>query len=361
MSLKPTSFTQRTGLMYDKASSTFWGNLHGYPVFLTVNSRQNSALFRLSAKAPDAAALRTQISEWSMAHTGVSGLNYQPHCLAAMISLTPRNTEENLSALITELVSFAASQGMVPCCMSCGSEYGYQMYLLDDDGIAICDDCKPNLEQQLRDAVTDAASVRANPLGQLIGAIIGAVTVFLLTYFVLKLHYLSFLTAFAGTLLGIFLIRKLGKKLTIPASAIFAVLCITAGVSATMLHFADVIAEFNVGESADAQKVCDAYEELSAILSTLPPDEPIPEEIGDLNELKAVYDRANCILAHTDAKSCLTDMSELLKMETYSAINPELVKCLVTTLLSILLCIIFSVIPTLKADKGIHTLRGLST
>ena len=66
------------------------------------------------------------------------------------------------------------------------------------------------------------------------------------------------------------------------------------------------------------------------------------------------------ILSHTDTISCLKDMPQLLKTETYSALKPELIKSLLFTVISILVCIIISAPSMLKADQGRHTLRELS-
>ena len=361
MAFKPKKFCELTGLQYDQSASAFWGILQGYPVFLTYIPRRNTIIFRLIAKTTsDETALQAQFTEWSQLHSGVSGLNHKDRCLSAMISLTPRKSEETLSATTAALISFAVSQALTPCCMSCGAESGFHMYMFDDGGVTVCDSCKPYVERQIREAAEVAAAVRANPIGHFTGAVIGAATVFLLTFFVLKLSYLSILTGFAGVLLGLFLMRKLGKKLTIPAIALCSMLCIIAGIGAPILHFAGTIADFNIENSAQAQQVCDAYNELNDLILMLPSDETLPEELGSMEEYKAANAQAQCILSHTDLKSCLSDMPELLKMETYSALKPELIKCLIMTLISIVGCIILTAIPMLRTDQGRHTLRELS-
>lgn len=363
MALHSKQFCELTGLQHDKAANTFYGTLQGYPVYLLFLPRKNTVIFRLSAKTPaddNAPALQPLANEWCTTHSGVSAISFKNRCLSAAVSLTPKNTEENLSAVTAALVAFAASQSLIPCCMSCGAESGYRMYLLDDSGVTVCDPCKPYVEQNIQQAADDAAAVRANPVGHIIGAVIGAAVVFFLTFIVLKASYLSVLTSFAGVLLGLYLMRKFGKKLTVPALVFCTVLCLIAGFAAPVLHFSEVIADFNTENAAQAQQVCDAYQSLEELIVSIPADEPLPEELGDIGKYKEMNEQARCILNHTDSQSCLKDMPELLKMDTYSDLKPELIKCLIITLISILACIVLFSVPMLKADQGVHTLRELS-
>lgn len=367
MALHPKKFAELSGLQYDKAGNTFWGTLQGYPVFLTVVPRRDTVIFRLIAKTASdemSADLQAQANAWCTAHAGVTGLAHRERCLAAAVSLTPRNTDENLSALTAALVSFAASQGLIACCMSCGAEYGYRSYLLDDGGVTVCDSCKPFLEQKMLEAQQDAAEVRANPVGLAVGALIGAAAVFLLTFFVLKLSYLSMLTGYAGVLLGLFLMRKLGKKLTTPAVIVCTVLCLLAGFAAPVFHFADLFANTNEQNYASAQKICDGYSSLMEVYDDLTPEQyeqldALTEDKFDLAQYQKMYDNAKLIMEHTTTASCLKDMPMLLKSEYFSAAKPELIKCLLFAVLSVLAGAALTAPAMLRADQGKHTLREL--
>lgn len=363
MALHSQKLCELTGLQYIKPYNTYCGTLQGYPVFLKVIPRRDTVVFSLIAKAPSdaaAAALQGKTGEWCRTHSGVSVLTYKDRRLAAAVSLTPKNTEENLSAITAALVSLAVSESLVPCCMSCGTESGYQMHLLDGDGVTVCGSCKPYVEQKISEAANDAAAAPVNPFGHIAGALIGAVVLFILTFLVLQLRYLSVLTGFAGVLLALYLMKKLGKKLTVPAIILCGVLCLTAGISATLLHFAGTIAEYNTENAANAQQVCDAYKELEELILDLPADEPLPEKLNDMPKYRETKEQAECILAHTDTKSCLTDLPELLKMEVYDDLQPEVFKVLLCSLTSVLGCILCYAIPMLRKDQGEHTLLELS-
>ena len=367
MALHPKKFTELSGLHFDKAANTYWGTLEGYPVFLTFVPRRDTVIFRLIGKTPAdeiSPDLQAQANAWCTSHAGVTGLAHRDRCLSAAVSLTPRNTDENLSALTAALVTFAATQGLIPCCMSCGAEYDYRSYLLDDGGVTVCDSCQPYVEQKLLEAQQDAAEVKANPAGLAAGALIGAAVVFFLTFFVLKLSYLSMLTGYAGVLLGLFLMRKLGRKLTTPAVIIFTVLCLAAGFAAPVAHFANLIAETNTENYDKAKQASDGYTELMALYDGLSEDQlaeldVMGEGTFDLDKYKEIYDNAQLIMNHTTTASCLKDMPKLLNNTYYSDAKPELIKCLLFAVLSVLAGAALTAPAMLKADQGKHTLREL--
>ena len=367
MSLHPQSLCELTSLHYEKSDNTYWGSLQGYPVFLTVVPRRDTVVFRLIAKVPsaDAAnALPAQASAWSTEHTGVTGLVHKDRCLSAVVSLTPKKTEENLSAVTAALVSFAAAQGLIPCCMSCGTETGYRPYLLDQGGVTVCDACKPHLEEKIREAEATAAAAKPNNIGLIAGIIISAAAVFLLTFFVLKLCYLSMLTGYAGVLLGLFVMRKLGRKLTKPAVIACTVLCLLAGFAAPILHFAALFAETNQQNYDKAKQACDSYLALTEMYDQLTEEERAELDAAngiDAGQYQEIYENAKLITDHTTTASCLKAMPKLLNSSYYSAAKPELIKHLLFTMLSVLACIALTAPPMLRADHGRHTLRELSS
>ena len=367
MALHPKKFCELTGLRFDKSANTCWGSLQGYPVFLTIVPRRDTVVFRLTAKAPTeeaAAELQPQANTWSTTHSGVTGLAYRERCLTAAVSLTPKETDENLAATVGALVTFASSQGMIPCCMSCGAEYGYRSYLLDDGGVTVCDSCKPYIEQKMIEAQQEAAEVKANPFGLFLGALIGAAAVFLLTYFVLKLSYLSMLTGYAGVLLGLYLMRKLGKKLTVPAVVFCGVLCLIAGFTAPVLDYSNMIAQTNAENYDKAKQACDGYQELLAMYEDLSGEQlakldEMGEDQFDMKKYEKIYEQAKLVTEHTTTASCLKDFPKLLNSDYYKAIKPELIKCILFAVISVIAGILLTAPAMLRADQGKHTLREL--
>ena len=372
MALHPQKFAEMNSLQYDRAANMAWGLLNGYSVFLKIVPRRDSVIFRLAGKLPeteDPARLSQEIMAWSSSHTGISGLIYQPQqrCLAAAVSLTPRDTETNLASCMNAIVAFAAEHQFRPCCMFCGAEYGFREYVLDGDGLTACDSCRPQLLNRMQDIRQEQADLPLNIPGMLIGAVIGAALVFVLTYFVLNLQYLSVLTGYAGLLVGMLTIKKLGRKLTVPGVLICAVLCIAAGCIACVLHTAGLMAEYNQENEALATEICVNYLDLKDELDKFSDDEletlkQYYEESGsklDLDEIEARYQQALVIRKNQTRKDCLNHFRELLDFDLFSELRPEFIKCIVFVILSIVAGSAATAPKLLRDSLGLHAMREL--
>lgn len=367
MAFHAQNFCGLTGLQFDKKSNTCWGKLNGFPVFVTNLARKDSVVFRLIAKLPAAlpeSAFTEALNEWSKSHTGVAALSYQNRCLACIISLTPRDTDNELAAKTAELAAFAGQQGMTGCCMSCGAESGYHSYLLDNGGITLCEPCRPYLETKMHDEQAEKAQIHPNWGGLILGALLGAAAVFGLTFFVLKLRFLSLLTGFAGILLGLYLMRKLGKKITPAAAVICAVLCLAASLSASVVHFAGEMADYNMENYTKAAEICMSYENLQETIGGMSNDElaALEEMTGeslDLAKFQQNYENAQMIRDNTLLLECLHNFKALIGNDLFSSLRPELLKCVLFSLLSIIAGVAVTAPGMIREDQGKHSLREL--
>lgn len=369
MSLHPEKFCLQAGLLYDKKANLCWGSLQGFPVYIKIVPRRDTVIVRLAAKLPETLTqddLQKEIALWSSAHPGVSGMSYlaQEHTLSAAVSLTPRDTDGNLAARVTEFVSFAANLAMIPCCMFCGSEYGVRDYVLDDNGAAACDSCRPQLEQRIADIREEKAAEPANVFGQLLGAVVGGAAVFLLTYLVLKMSYLSFLTGYAGIMLGFFAIKKWGKKLNIASVVICMVLGLAGGIMASYFHFGEAIAKNNQENYDLANEICSDYAELEELFKDVTDEdydmlEEITGEHIDMAAYREQYETAVLIRNHQTFSECMTDFKKMMNMELYSDLKPDLVKCIIYAVLSVIVAALTLAPRMLRESSGVHTLREL--
>lgn len=366
MAFHAQKFCELTGMRFDRKSNTCWGKLQGLPVFITNLPRRDSVIFRLIGNRPNALSgtLDSALQSWGQEQTGISALNYKDRCLSAVISLTPRDTENTLAAKAAALTAFAAQNGLHPCCMSCGADNYFYSYLLDNTGITLCEPCRPHLEQKIAEEREKKAQLHPNWGGLILGAVLGAVIVFLLTYFVLKLSFLSLLTGFAGILIGLFLMRNLGKKITPAAACICGILCLAASFSATFVHFADTMAKNNMQNSEKAAEFCETYETMQETVSGLNSEErqaleQISGQSLDMAQYQSNYDTAKLILDSTTVFGCLRNFKALISLELYSDIKPELIKCILFSLLSIIVGTAVTAPSMVREDMGKHTLRVL--
>ncbi len=357
-----THFSENTGLSYDKKAQCFWGTMGKYPVFVEYLSRRGSLVFRLYGKLTGDENIAPQLEQWRISQQGVSGLTYRNRCLSCVIAIASRDADLNAINQVDSLVHLADMLGLVPCCMSCGADYGYNAYMLDDTGVCLCDSCRVRTLERVGQVAEEHAQVRVNPLGTVLGLVTGCAVLVALTFAVLRMGYVSYLTGYVGALIAFVLMKKFGRKLTLPIAVIGVIVTMAAAAFTPVLCFAKDFAEFNQEQYADALKYVNSYESIREELESLTDEmrEALAEEgtVIDLPKMKAQYEECQVIISHRETGDCLRDFSTLLKMDTYSSAKGELIKCILWGVISILIGSALTLPKLLKESAGKHELRA---
>lgn len=364
MSFHAQYFISETGLQFDSASKTFYGQLHGYPVFVHDLTSKNQIIVRITAKQREERDISGILQEWRMQHAGINHLQYANRMLTCVFSVSGKTADQVAVEHTGALTALAADLGLLPCCAGCGTELGYSQYLLDGSGVTLCPGCVTYTEGNMQKDTAEHEAVPVNHLGAILGAVIGGLAVFGLTYVVLEMNTLSFLTAYAGMLLGLFLIKKLGKKLTVPATALAVVLGLAAVVAAPILSYAGDFAKFNREQEANAQAFMDSYDELAVAMSEMSEDEIafMEAQYGeslDLSSMRPRYEACKLMIANQTTGDCLKNFKTLLESDTFSGVKPELIKCIVWGILSVILGTAITAPAMIRLGQGKHTLREL--
>lgn len=364
-------FAEHTGLQFDKKTQCFWGMMSGYPVFVEYLSRRGSLVFRLYGKLSGEQSDGTdtandpakQLEEWRLAQQGISGLTYRSNSLTCVIAISSRDADLNAVNQVDGLVHLAHLLGLVPCCMSCGAEYGFSQYMLDETGVCLCGSCRSRTLERVGEVAEEHAQVRVNPLGTVLGLAIGVALLIALTYGVLRLGYVSYLTGYVGALVAFVLMKKFGRKLTLPTAIIGVLVTAAAAVFTPFLSFSTDLAEFNTEQAVNAQEYVSGYDKMRTEIEALS-DEDLQalaaEDYNiDLSEMKQQYETCQTILSHQTTGECLRDFSSLLKMDTYSSVKGELIKCILWGVISILIGSALTLPKLLQESAGKHELRAL--
>ena len=363
-----SAFCGLTGLHHNKKEKTCFGIMQGgYPVFVQPVSRRDVMQFRLIAKLPfDKTPEQTAaaLEQWRMAHSGVSGLIHRDRTLSAVVSLSGKETARAAASVTAELVGLAADLGLIPCCMACGTEQDFSQYLLDGAGVTICLACKLNLESAMQTDTEMRAKQKPRTAGLAIGALAGAAVVFLLTFFVLRQGNLSILTGFAGLAVGLLLMKKLGKKMTVPAVLSCMLLCLIAGCGASVLHLSSAVAESNRENYVQASQVKAAAQDVIAMMDDMDAEEleQAKEVFGDsfYAEAQGNLKSASLVLDNQTTAACLRAFPQFLQDDLF---RDELTDALRSYLLCIFLSIGIGTAVTapklLHADSGVHRLTEL--
>ena len=368
MGIQPKELCGLTGLQYDQKARTFWGTLQGYPLFLTVIPRRDLFLYRLIVNAPDGfdeQNMKETLEKWRLDHPGISDLVYRDRALSAVVSVKKKDAAASAAGNAAALTALAAELRLRPCCMACGREPNYQLYLLDGGGVTLCPQCRPFLEEKIEHAESEQTKVSPNRAGIVIGALAGAVLTFLLTWFVLQYSSMALLTGYACSILCIFAAKKLGKKMTLPAIILCAVLCVLGGSAGTVLHQAGEIASVHQAQAEDTEKIRDNSQQIINQFEAMTPEqqEAAKAEFGDKLDMeiyRSNIQNAELILSNQTTESCLQNLSALLKQPLYKNFRHRLFKSLFGFLAAVLGGTVLTAPKMLAADSGKHTLRELS-
>ena len=158
--------------------------------------------------------------------------------------------------------------------------------------------------------------------------------------------------------------RKLGKKITPAAAVICAVLCLAASLFASVIHFADEMADYNTENYTKAAEICMSYEELRETIGGMSEDElaALEEMTGeslDLSKFQQNYESAQMIRDNTTLSDCLRNFKSLIGNDIFSSLRPELLKCVLFSLLSIIAGVGVTAPAMILEDQGKHSLREL--
>ena len=374
MGFNESEYCGLTGLRYDKKRKTFFGTMQGgYPVFVQLVPRRDTFLFRLIAKLPadkTQAEIAEALEQWRMKHAGVAALKHQDRSLSAAVSCAGSDTERAAASVTAELVALAADLGLIPCCMSCGTEHGFSQYLLDGTGITVCEACKTHLQSNMQADTEKQAERTPHTGGLILGALIGAAVVFLLTvlpHFGISDVFsgsglFNILTGYTGMIAGLFAMRRLGKKLTRSAAVLCCVLCLAGGCFGAVWQISRALADYNTECREQAETICEAAKIMQEKANGNSSEEILQAEAAfgasfRWDEVEPSLEWAEMVVSHRTTVSCLGAFPAYLTSSTFgSVLRRALARMLFFLLLSVGVGAVLTVPRMLKADSGEHQL-----
>lgn len=364
MAFNFNKFAAATGLMLNKTYSLFYGSLNGFPVYCKyVAGRTTSMTVRLHAATEDGADFGRYLESWRMKQTGIVSIGFQGHEMIAVLSIPAKNTVDTLASQVFMLVSLAQQSGLQPCCMACGRRDSWAPYMLDGEGCTLCESCRMSTEENMQHIAAEKTAQPVNPMGALLGIVIGAAVLFAMTFFVLKLGYVTYLTGYLGALVTLLLIKKFGGRLTYPTAIIGVIVCLLVAVATPAYEISSEIAKFNQENQKTAQDYVDAYKDLQNTLVSATSEEK--EEImglmgGNSKTYQQRYVEYQALLANQTTWECFTHLTTLTDYSLYKDVNGELIKCILWGVLSIIIGVAVTLPAMLKESYGKHNFVRLA-
>lgn len=97
-----------------------------------------------------------------------------------------------LDAFLKDITTYCSTNGLVPCCESCGSEYSLGLYQTDEGEHMLCSTCQSTTSQQVQNAANlTAKKGHGNIVGGIIGALLGSLIGVIAWVLIYQLGYLS--------------------------------------------------------------------------------------------------------------------------------------------------------------------------
>lgn len=360
MKLHSDAVTAQTGLRYDSAAKAFFGSLGRFPAVLRQLPRQNAVLLQIAGTIPDAAQVNEQLRAWQEENPCVLSAEYRNRRIGCAFIIPKKQPDETVCGLASAVTMLAADLGMRPCCMSCGTESAYELYFLDKNGVTVCPECRAELAEKLAAEQEKHAQEKPKYAGIVLGALLGALLVFGMTWFVMRQSRISVLTAYAGMVLGFLLMKKLGKKVTLPAALFCAVLCLLGSFSGIWLHSAQSLAAKN--------------RDMISLLDVMHDDPDFqPFELtggakrahdmlfGDMESLKLASEitdgHIRMFYENPSAGKCLLHLPALCRIPIYRAEGREILMDMLFGFLSVAAGTAMSIYPILRGRKTAYLLR----
>jgi len=364
MGFNYNKFAAATGLMLNRPNSLFYGSILGYPVYCKyITGRSTAMTVRVHAKTEDPIDFSGYLESWRQTQTGIVQISFNNHEMTAMLSIPAKNTNDVLSQQVYAIVNLLQQSGLRPCCMSCGRTDSWSNYLLDGEGCTLCSSCVMTTQENMAQIEAEKTAQPINPMGALIGIIIGAAVLGLMTFFVMKMGYITYLTGFLGAFITMLLIKKLGGRLTYASAIIGAVVCMLVAAATPAFELAGELAKYNQENKKTAQEYCDAYKDLQDTIVNATSEEK--EELekllgGNTKQYKKRNEEYHVLLSNQTTWECFTNITTLCQYDLYSEVKGELIKCILWGVLSVIISTACMLPSMLKESYGKHSLTPLS-
>lgn len=220
---KVKEFAAQSGLTVDEKSGLAYGLMNGYFILIRQypdrDARHSITLWAKPGSVPPAQPTSDYLNQCTAKYQYLQTASYNGTKIVAEMQGIGFSWGKEyvpcMQGFLNEITSYCQTNGFLPCCESCGTEHGLNLYELDEASHMFCSSCYTSVSELLQqNAAKKKAAGQGNVLGGIIGALLGSligVAVWVLIY---QLGYISVI----GGLVMIFCTMKgyelLGGRLT---------------------------------------------------------------------------------------------------------------------------------------------------
>lgn len=250
-------------LYCDNKEQCIYGTMGELKVYFKYFSNDTTIAVRLFASCEDVVSAREGYTQYSAVHPDFTFIRVWENRTTALFTMPDGINEQSVSNELTSFVKFAADNGFVTQCSTCGSKAQTRLFLFDHEGLCLCEGCS---ELCIKDVdVTNTLRDRRKPkyLKAVIAAFAVAAVLFLYQWQTAGSSdplVTNLISGFSGTALSVFMIKKFGGKATKGIAILSIALVALMSVLGSFFWHVDYFTDFNKKQYKDSKFIVDYYE-----------------------------------------------------------------------------------------------------
>jgi hypothetical protein len=169
------TFAEQRGIHYDAKRLIAYGDYQGYGVMIQDLSKQKQHRVTLNVSGGSLApeGVQQYLAQFAAGRPYLNYLSYEKSMITAGLKATKEDAQ-NLEDLLTNLVGFLRTNGLVPCCKYCGSPESLGFYSINGQGECMCGGCFEKVRENLAQAQLSVKQKKGNVFFGIVGALLGS-------------------------------------------------------------------------------------------------------------------------------------------------------------------------------------------
>lgn len=180
---KVKQYAQNMGLAVDERAGLSYGLINGYFVLIEqcpgTDAKHNVYLWAKPGNIQPVPATLDYLNQCTSRFEYLQSTSYNGAKITAQFQglgfKWGKNYVPCLDGFLKEITGYCQNNGLMPCCESCGTEYGLNLYQVDGISHMFCSGCYQKVSGQIQENTTRKKQQGSgNVIGGIIGALLGS-------------------------------------------------------------------------------------------------------------------------------------------------------------------------------------------
>ncbi|HEX3037618.1 MAG TPA: hypothetical protein VHO94_01320 [Oscillospiraceae bacterium] len=223
------TFSQETGMVYDKKRKSAYGNFNGYQVVVqdVINQKLFVVSMNVNGGTPEQAnAVAQYLLSLSQQNPNVKFANFNANSISISVKSRVKNNIESLKEVLNAVTSYCRSNSMVSCCKICGAQTDLAMFSINGNCVSMCNNCFEKAQADLSSAQQEIKKKKGNIVTGIVGALLGSLIGVVLWVIVYQVGYIAGLVGLVLAVCTIKGYEKFGGKLNVGGIVISMIIAV---------------------------------------------------------------------------------------------------------------------------------------